>query len=66
VQVLVSVKGSAAVHCAGMEPIAFTPGEAVVIPAECGEFELRPQWECEVLRMNLPAHSVAEPTTTLL
>ena len=66
VQVLVSVKGSAAVHYAGMEPVAFTPGEAVVVPAECGEFEVRPQWECEVLRMNLPAHSVAEPTTTLL
>jgi mannose-6-phosphate isomerase len=66
VQVLVSVKGSAAVHYEGMEPIAFTPGEAVVVPAACGEFEVHPQWECEVLRMNLPAHPVVEPTTTLL
>jgi mannose-6-phosphate isomerase len=66
VQVLVSVKGSAAVHYPGMEPVAFTPGEAVVVPAACGEFEVHPQWECEVLRMNMPAHPVAEPTTTLL
>ena len=66
VQVLVSVSGSAAVHSAGMEPIAFTPGEAIVIPAECDEYEVRPQWECEILRMSLPAHSVPEPITTLL
>jgi mannose-6-phosphate isomerase len=66
VQIVVSVKGSAAVHYAGIEPIAFTPGEAVVIPAACREFEVRPQWECELLRMDLPAHSVPEPTTTLL
>lgn len=66
VQVLVSVKGSACVHSAGVEPIAFTPGEAVVVPAACDEVEVRPQWECEWLRMNLPAHSVPEPTTTLL
>lgn len=66
VQVVVSVKGSAAVHYPGIEPIAFTPGEAVVIPAECGDFEVRPQWECELLRMNLPARSVAEPITTLV
>ena len=31
----------------------------------CDEFEVRPQWECEILRMDIPAHSVAEPTTTL-
>ncbi len=65
-QIVVAVKGSAAVHIDGEEPIAFTPGEAVVIPAACGEFEVRPQWECEFLRMNLPAHRVAEPVTTLL
>jgi mannose-6-phosphate isomerase len=65
-QVLVAVKGSAAVHSAGAEAIAFTPGEAVIVPAECGEVEVRPQWECELLRMNLPAHRVPEPITTLV
>jgi mannose-6-phosphate isomerase len=65
-QILVLVKGSAAVHSSGSEPIAFTPGEAIVIPAEYSEFELHPQWECEVLRMNLPAHAVQEPITTLI
>jgi mannose-6-phosphate isomerase len=66
VEIVVSVKGSAAVHSSGVEPIAFTPGEAVVIPAGCHEFEVHPQWQCEMLRMNIPAGSVAEPTTTLL
>ncbi|ABF39574.1 mannose-6-phosphate isomerase, type 1 [Candidatus Koribacter versatilis Ellin345] len=66
VQVLVSEKGTGVLHHAGIEPIAFTPGEAVVVPAECDEFEVQPQWECELLRMNLPAHAVPEPTTTLL
>ena len=66
VQVLVSEKGSAALHYAGVEPIAFTPGEAVVVPAECGDFEVQPQWECELLRMHLPAHVVSEPITTLV
>ncbi len=64
-QILVSVKGSAAVHAKGIEPIAFTPGEAVVVPAACDEVEVHPQWECELLRMNLPAQPVGEPVTTL-
>ncbi len=66
VQMIVAVKGSAALHAAGIEPIAFTPGEAVVIPAECTDFEVQPQWECELLRIDLPASPVAEPITTLL
>jgi mannose-6-phosphate isomerase len=65
-QILVSVKGSAAVHYPGAEPIAFTPGEAVVIPAECDEVEAHPQWECELMRMSLPAQAVEEPITTLV
>jgi mannose-6-phosphate isomerase len=65
-QIVVAVKGSAALHCEGSEPIAFTPGEAVVVPAAFAGFEVRPQWECEVLRVNLPAHPVQEPTTTLI
>lgn len=65
-QILVSVKGTAVVHYPGIEPIAFTPGEAVVIPAECDEVEVQPQWECEVLRMCLPAQAVEEPSTTLV
>ncbi|HEY3927556.1 MAG TPA: type I phosphomannose isomerase catalytic subunit [Candidatus Koribacter sp.] len=65
-QILVLVKGSTAVHYKGSEPIAFTQGEAVVVPAACAEVEVHPQWECELLRMNLPAQPVPEPTTTLL
>jgi mannose-6-phosphate isomerase len=65
-QIVVAVKGSAAVHYPDIEPIAFTPGEAVVIPAACEQFEVQPQWECELLRMDLPAHSVTEPITTLV
>jgi len=65
-QVLVAEKGSAVLHHTGIEPITFTPGEAVVVPAKCDEFEVQPQWECDLLRMNLPAHPVPEPITKLV
>ena len=65
-QILVSVKGTAAVHFPGIEPVAFTPGEAVVVPAACDEVDVHPQWECELLRMCLPAQTVEEPSTTLV
>jgi len=45
----------------GNQPVTFTKGEAVVIPASLGEFELRPQWQLECLSAQLPATAIAEP-----
>jgi mannose-6-phosphate isomerase len=63
--VLVAVDGAGVVESAGMEPVSFAKGEAVVIPACVPQYSVRPQWELEIMRMSLPSGPVAEPVTTL-
>jgi mannose-6-phosphate isomerase len=63
--ILVAVEGSGIVESAGMEPVSFAKGEAVVVPASVAEYDVRPQWELEVMRMLLPIGEVAEPVTVL-
>ena len=63
--ILVAVEGAGVVESAGMEPVSFAKGEAVVVPACVAHYSVRPQWELEVMRMSLPAGHVAEPVTTL-
>jgi mannose-6-phosphate isomerase len=65
VQVLLAVDGGAVVEGVGFQPLTFTRGEAVVIPASLPEFTLRPQWGAEILRMRMPSQVVAEPVGTL-
>ncbi len=65
VQVLVALEGGAVVECDGFQPLTFTRGEAVIIPASSPPVMLRPQWSAELLRMRLPSQTVAEPRTTL-
>jgi mannose-6-phosphate isomerase len=67
VQVLVCLEGGAVVEhdAAGSQPVTFTRGEAVVIPAALKKVAVRPQWQAEFLRMTLPAHPVGEPVTTM-
>ena len=59
--VLVALEGCGVVESPGNQPVTFTKGEAVVIPASLGEFELRPQWQLECLSAQLPATAIAEP-----
>jgi mannose-6-phosphate isomerase len=63
--ILVAVEGAGMVESAGMEPVSFAKGEAIVVPACVGQYRVRPQWELELMRMSLPAGNVAEPVTTL-
>ncbi len=65
VQVLVALDGGAVIECAGFQPLTFTRGEAVIIPASSPPVTLRAQWSAELLRMRLPSRAVAEPRTTL-
>jgi mannose-6-phosphate isomerase len=65
-QVIVALEGGGVVECAGTQPVNFNKGEAVVIPAAVTQFELRPQWSIEFLRMRLPAEKLAPPQTTLV
>ncbi len=63
--IIVAIDGAGVVESAGMEPVSFAKGEAVVIPACVPRYSVRPQWEVEIMRMSLPAGHVAEPATTL-
>ena len=63
--VLVAIDGAGVVESAGMEPVTFAKGEAVVVPACVPQYSVRPQWELELMRMSLPTGHVAEPVTTL-
>jgi len=63
--ILVAIEGAGIVESAGVEPVTFAKGEAVVVPACVPQYSLRPQWELEVMRMSLPTGHVAEPQTTL-
>jgi len=61
--VVVAIDGSGIIESAGMEPVSFAKGEAVVVPASVPHYTLRPQWELDVMRMSLPTGTVAEPLT---
>ena len=63
--IVVAIDGAGVVESAGMEPVTFAKGEAVVVPACVRQYSVRPQWELEIMRMSLPTGHVAEPVTTL-
>jgi mannose-6-phosphate isomerase len=63
--IVVAIDGAGMIESAGMEPISFTKGEAVVVPASVPAYTVSPQWELEVMRMSLPTGDVAEPRTIL-
>ena len=65
VQVLVCLEGGAVVEYDGAQPVTFTRGEAVVVPAALKQVTVRPQWQAELLRMMLPAHAAGEPVTSM-
>lgn len=65
VQILVAVEGCGIVEAPGTNPVTLARGDAVVVPAEVGEFQVRPQWSVEFLKASVPGASVPEPETRL-
>ena len=63
--IIVAVDGSGVLESAGMEPVSFARGDAVVVPASVPRYSVRPQWDVEIMRMSLPAEAVPEPETTM-
>jgi mannose-6-phosphate isomerase len=63
--IVVAIDGSGILESAGMEPVSFAKGEAVVVPATAPHYTVRPQWHLEIMRMSLPTGSIAEPQTVL-
>jgi mannose-6-phosphate isomerase len=58
-RVLVSLQGHANVEAPGAEPLSFSRGEAVIIPAALRNFTLRAERELECLQARLPARGEA-------
>jgi mannose-6-phosphate isomerase len=59
--ILVALEGCGAIEAKGGQPVTFAKGEAVVLPAALGDYNLRPQWELECLSMCVPAEEVPHP-----
>jgi mannose-6-phosphate isomerase len=65
VQILVAVEGCGAIEAAGAEAVTIAKGDAVVIPASIGKFNVRPQWTLEFLRAYVPGMALPEPETRI-
>jgi mannose-6-phosphate isomerase len=65
-QCLVATAGRGTIEVAGRDPVTFTCGEAVVIPASVKDAAIRPQWQLEFIRAMVPADRVGMPKTTLV
>jgi len=65
VQILVAVEGCGIVEAQGANPVTLARGDAVVVPAAVGEFQVRPQWSVEFLKASVPGGPVSEPETRL-
>lgn len=65
VQILVAVEGCGIVEAPGANPVTLARGDAVVVPAAVGEFQVRPQWSVELLKASVPGGSVPEPETRM-
>jgi mannose-6-phosphate isomerase len=63
VQILVAVEGCGVVEVHGHDPVTMAKGDAVVIPASLGAFQVRPQWAVEFLKACVPGTAVSEPAT---
>src|SRR5215831_6346442 len=64
-QILVAVEGCGVIEAAGGEPVTLAKGDAVVVPASLGEFQVRPQWVVEFLRAYVPGNPLPEPETRI-
>jgi uncharacterized protein YjlB len=63
VQILVAIDGAAEIRAAGCDPVRFTKGDAVVVPAAVGRFTVQPDNKIEYLKSYVPGAGVAEPET---
>jgi mannose-6-phosphate isomerase len=65
VQVLLAIYGAGLVMAKGMDPVTFSKGQAVVVPAKFDKFAVRPEPELEYMLMRLPQGETAHPETSI-
>ena len=49
VQILIAIEGCGVVESAGGDAVTMAKGDAVVVPASLGDFQVRPQWSVELI-----------------
>jgi mannose-6-phosphate isomerase len=64
-QILVATEGCAAIEASGTDAVTFAKGDAVVVPASVGSFDVRAQWSVEFLRAYVPGKMLPEPETRI-
>jgi len=64
-QILVGVEGCGIVEAPGANPVTLARGDAVVVPAAVGEFQVRPQWSAEFIHATVPGTALPEPETRM-
>ena len=64
-QILVAVEGEAVVQAPGCDPVSFSKGNAVVVPAAVRQFRIVPQGAVQFLKSYVPGTTVPEPETHL-
>jgi mannose-6-phosphate isomerase len=60
---IIGLRGCGVIESEGAPAISVGKGEAAVVPASLGGYNIRPQWEFECVRALLPAKGVSEPET---
>ena len=65
VQILLALDGCGSVEAHGSEPVTLAKGDAVVVPANIWNFEVRPQWAMEFIMAHVPGKPLPEPATSL-
>jgi mannose-6-phosphate isomerase len=54
VEIVIGISGGGVIEGKHFAPVAFSRGDAVVVPAAVDEFLIRPQWELEALSVFVP------------
>ncbi|MCI0347927.1 MAG: class I mannose-6-phosphate isomerase [Acidobacteriales bacterium] len=65
VQVLVALDGCGTVGVKGLEPVTFSRGQAIVVPAALEKFAVSSQQQLEYMLMRLPQGETEHPETTV-
>jgi mannose-6-phosphate isomerase len=63
---LVAIRGSGVISATECEPISFSCGDVVVVPAAVDKFTVKPQWDVEFLCSSTPVEKVEHPETMLV
>ena len=64
-QILVAIEGAGALCTHGSEPVEFTQGDAVVVPAAIREFSVESRPRLQFLKSYVPGVPVSSPETSI-